>query len=140
MVIINADSLVFMWYTERRYSIRYSVRYLFLQALFFMKCSVYAMAMQNLASSMMSEESMRALCPCGTEEVETIDHVLLGCVFYDVILVKFIQPYQKKHLDLPYSLIKKQLLADSNPQTVNACSKFLAAAIRVCKDFMKEGF
>lgn len=69
--------------------------------------------------------------PCNLGEIETIEHVLLHCIFCQEICSKFILPLLSRHRghsDLAYV---RMLLTDENPQVSALHAKLGTAACKI---------
>lgn len=71
------------------------------------------------------------ICPCGQDEVETAEHVLLRCNFYKDQRTLLIYPLLSNLPGRSSGHFLHMLLTDGNPTSVYAVAKFLAAAMKI---------
>lgn len=74
-------------------------------------------------------------CPCGTSDVETIEHIMVFCQFYQEIHVKIIFPLLRRNMGYSDSFTRKFLMGDSL-QTTASLQDLFAAACKNRKDIL----
>lgn len=77
------------------------------------------------------------LCPCGSEEVETTEHVLLYCPYYRNIRATLITPLLIQFPGRSQQQYMNLLLSDTNPDVTSKVARYLASAMCVRKLTLK---
>lgn len=77
-------------------------------------------------------------CPCGSEEIENINHVLFGCSLYTEIRALYITPIVLQFPGRQEKFYTNFLLADQKEGITQAVAQFFAAAIANRKQFVKQ--
>ncbi|KAJ7345915.1 hypothetical protein JRQ81_001865 [Phrynocephalus forsythii] len=67
------------------------------------------------------------LCPCGSDEIESIDHMMLRCSRHKKIRAKYITPLLKDMAGQSDSDYYNQLIIDQSRTTTELVAKFRAA-------------
>uniref|UniRef100_A0A803T0U9 ribonuclease H n=1 Tax=Anolis carolinensis TaxID=28377 RepID=A0A803T0U9_ANOCA len=75
--------------------------------------------------------ALERLCPCEPGHIETIEHVLLQCMFYRDIRINFITPWLLKHPGRTERYYTSLLLSDSCSAITYSVARFCAAAISI---------
>ena len=77
-------------------------------------------------------------CPCKSGELETIEHVIFRCVFYEEARVRLIFPLLHKIEDCPENSKIRYLLWQGNEAEIMQVAKFCAFAYRVRQSEIKK--
>lgn len=85
------------------------------------------------------------LCPCMSNKVESVTHILLSCEFYSEERVQLILPLLSKFIPLQYYLesspeiLRKYLLEDSSSSISYEVAKFCTLVIKKRKSLLLNG-
>ena len=98
---------------------------------------VYSGLVNALPSAVQEGWYKKTLCPCGMEQIETTEHVLLWCTYYKDIRDKLVSPLTGRFSSCTEQKCMHVLLSDSNPMFTHSVAKFFTAAMGIRKRILK---